>query len=66
MVCVALAASAVYEIAEWAVAMTFAPDWAEAYNGQQDDAWDAQRDMALAWVGAIVGVVLIGVFSRRS
>ena len=49
-----LAASAVYEIAEWVAAMTFAPDWADAYNGQQGDLWDAQRDMALAWRGSMV------------
>lgn len=54
---VILAASAVYEIAEWAVAMILAPDWAESYNGQQGDPWDAQRDMSLAWLGSIAGVV---------
>ncbi len=57
-VCVVMAAGAVYEIAEWAVAMAFAPDWADAYNGQQGDPWDAQRDMALAAVGVIFGVGL--------
>jgi len=55
--CVVMAAGAVYEIAEWSVAMAFAPDWADAYNGQQGDPWDAQRDMALAAVGAMFGVV---------
>jgi putative membrane protein len=58
--CVVLAASGAYEIAEWATAMTFAPDWAEAYNGQQGDVWDPQRDMTLATVGSLAGVVLIG------
>jgi putative membrane protein len=60
-----LAASAVYEIAEWAVAMIFAPDWAEAYNGQQGDIWDAQQDMALAWVGSMVGAMVIGLCRKR-
>jgi hypothetical protein len=32
-----MAASADYEIAEWATAMIFAADWADAYNRQQDD-----------------------------
>ena len=45
---VVLAASAVYEIGEWATAMTFAPDWAEAYNGQQGDPWDAHTDIVRA------------------
>jgi putative membrane protein len=53
-ICVVMAASAVYEIGEWATAMTFAPDWAEAYNGQQGDIWDAQKDMAFAAVGSIL------------
>jgi putative membrane protein len=62
-VCVVLAASGAYEIAEWATAMTFAADAAEAYNGQQGDVWDPQRDMALATIGSIAAAVLIG--SRR-
>lgn len=63
-ICVVMAASAVYEIGEWVTALTFAPDWADAYNGQQGDAWDAQRDMALAGVGAIVAASLVGVFKK--
>jgi putative membrane protein len=64
-IAVVLAASAAYEIVEWAMAMTFAPDWAEAYNGQQGDAWDAQRDMALAGCGAILSLAVVGVLKRR-
>jgi putative membrane protein len=59
-----LAASAVYEIGEWATAMTFAPDWAEAYNGQQGDPWDAQKDMAFAAVGSILAVGFVGLVCR--
>jgi putative membrane protein len=51
-----LTASAIYEVFEWLVAITMAPDWAESYNGQQGDVWDAQRDMALAALGAILGL----------
>lgn len=53
-----LATSAVYEIAEWLVAVTLAPDWADHYNGQQGDVWDAQKDMALAALGAAVGLLV--------
>lgn len=42
------ALSAVYEILEWLLAVIAAPEFAEHYNGQQGDAWDAQKDMALA------------------
>lgn len=61
-----MAASAVYEIAEWATAMTFAADWADAYNGQQGDVWDAQRDMALAAGGAVMGAGAVSLFHKSS
>ena len=46
-----IAAGALYELGEWLVAMTFAPDWADRYLGQQGDIWDAQKDMALETAG---------------
>ncbi|MEX0642914.1 MAG: DUF2238 domain-containing protein, partial [Pirellulales bacterium] len=63
-----LAASAAYEIFEWLAAVVMAPDWAESYNGQQGDTWDAQKDMAIAACGAVVGLAFIAVwwFSRTS
>lgn len=51
---IVLATSALYELLEWAIAMTLAPELAEAYNGQQGDMWDAHADMALAALGALV------------
>jgi putative membrane protein len=60
-----LAASAMYEIIEWGMSMVFAPDWAESYNGQQGDVWDAQRDMAVAGAGAILAALLIAVLRRQ-
>jgi len=54
-----LSAGAVYEIFEWLAAMIMAPDWAESYNGQQGDIWDAQWDMALAACGALLGLCFI-------
>ncbi len=51
-----LAVGSLYEMAEWGVAMIFAPDTAERYNGQQGDLWDAQRDTLLAMVGAILAL----------
>lgn len=55
-----LAASAVYELAEWGLAVTIAPDAAERYVGQQGDPWDAQKDMTLATLGAIAAAVVAG------
>ena len=50
------AASAAYEVFEWLLAVVAAPEFAEHYNGQQGDAWDAQKDMALALVGSLIAV----------
>jgi putative membrane protein len=49
--------SATYEIFEWLLTMVVAPDMAADYNGQQGDPWDAQKDMAMAIVGAVFAVV---------
>jgi putative membrane protein len=54
-----MSASAIYEIFEWLAAMLMAPDWAESYNGQQGDVWDAQWDMALAACGTLLGLGLV-------
>jgi putative membrane protein len=54
-----LAAGAAYEILEWGVALVMAPDWAERYNGQQGDLWDAQKDMLLAGAGALLATTVM-------
>jgi len=59
-----LATSALYELVEWGVALLFAPDWAEHYNGQQGDRWDAQKDMGLAVLGAAAGIICRGFGGR--
>lgn len=48
------AVSALYEIFEWLLTIAVAGPTADAYNGQQGDIWDAQKDMALAVLGAAV------------
>ncbi|WP_238547165.1 DUF2238 domain-containing protein [Actinoplanes friuliensis] len=60
-----LSTSAVYELFEWAIAMTLAPGAAEAYNGQQGDMWDAHKDMALATGGAVLAVTIAVLLLRR-
>jgi putative membrane protein len=47
---------ALYELFEWGVAVVLAPGLANAYNGQQGDSFDAQKDMAIAALGAIIAV----------
>ena len=53
-----MASSMVYELIEWAIAVGLSPEDAENYNGQQGDIWDAQKDMALASLGAIIAWLL--------
>jgi putative membrane protein len=53
------AISAVYEVLEWLLAVIAAPDFAEHYNGQQGDMWDAQKDMALAIAGSLIAAITI-------
>jgi len=47
-----LSTSAIYELIEWGAAMTFGAELGMAYVGAQGDPWDAQKDMALAALGA--------------
>ncbi len=51
-----LAIDALYEILEWQIAMLFFPARAEAYDGQQGDVRDPQKDLALAGIGALLSV----------
>ncbi len=61
-----LASSAAYEIFEWTVAIVASPENAAAYNGQQGDMFDAQKDMWLATAGAIVALVAMHRNYRRT
>jgi putative membrane protein len=55
------AVSALYEIFEWLLTIAAAGPTADAYNGQQGDIWDAQKDMGLAVLGAalMAGILLL-------
>lgn len=55
-----LALSALYEIFEWLLTIVAAGETADRYNGQQGDMWDAQKDMALAVLGAILVMAFRG------
>lgn len=48
------AASAIFELIEWAAAVVFGGDLDQAYLGMQGDPWDAQCDMALALLGGFI------------
>jgi putative membrane protein len=59
VVCFCLALSAFYELIEWWVALV-SGESAEAFLGTQGYVWDTQSDMALALLGAIVALMLLG------
>jgi putative membrane protein len=58
VVCVCGALSACYELVEWAVAAVAGAS-SDAFLGTQGDPWDTQKDMALAFVGAIIAQLLL-------
>ncbi len=57
--------SVLYELGEALVALTFAPDWADRYLGQQGDPWNSHRDMALATAGAVAAATAKALWPYR-
>ena len=51
--------SVIYELIEWLAALRFGGDLGVAYLGTQGDVWDAQKDMALAAFGAVIGLAVV-------
>ncbi len=58
--------SGAYELIEWAVADVFFPAQGAAYLGSQGDIWDAQKDMGLAFSGAVLSMILFRILSKRA
>lgn len=56
---VTFAFSAVYEIIEWITARKVDVSAGLAFLGSQGDIWDAQKDMLMAGVGAIIAMTII-------
>ena len=61
-----MAHSVIYEMIEWGAAEIFGGDLGVAYLGTQGDVWDAQKDMALATAGILVGLLLTLAFRSSS
>ena len=62
---VTLAFSAVYEIIEWVAAANVDPAAGMAFLGSQGDVWDAQKDMTMAGVGALLAMLIIALINLR-
>lgn len=62
--CIVMTVGAIYEVVEWQAVVWMSPDQAEYYNGQQGDMWDAQKDIALNALGAILSAALVMAFAK--
>lgn len=62
---VVMATSVLYELIEWGAAVFFGGELGTAYLGTQGDPWDAQKDMALATVGAIAAMLITAAINWR-
>jgi putative membrane protein len=56
--------SGIFEVIESWVAQIASPELGDAYLGTQGDVWDAQKDMTLAIIGALITVGLISAMSK--
>ena len=56
---ITLSVSGLYELIEWAVADVFFKEQGAAYLGTQGDIWDAQKDMFLATIGAMLATSIV-------
>ena len=61
---ITLSVSGMYELIEWGVADVFFPAQGDAYLGTQGDIWDAQKDMFLATLGAILATSIVSLLKR--
>ncbi len=56
---ITFALSAVYEIIEWRTAANVDLSAGLAFLGAQGDVWDAQKDMLMAGIGAILAMLIV-------
>ncbi|MBK9637534.1 MAG: DUF2238 domain-containing protein [Bacteroidetes bacterium] len=61
---ITLSISALYELIEWAVADVFFKAQGDAYLGTQGDVWDAQKDIMLAFSGALLATTIVTIVKR--
>ncbi|WP_310378054.1 DUF2238 domain-containing protein [Flavobacterium sp.] len=61
---ITLSISAFYELIEWAVADVFFKAQGDAYLGTQGDIWDAQKDIFLAFTGAILATTIVSLIKK--
>ena len=62
---VTLSFSGGYEIREWITAQVSDPNAGMAFLGAQGDVWDAQKDMLMAGIGALLAMIVIALINLR-
>ena len=62
---ITLSIGAFYELIEWSVADLFFKEQGAAYLGIQGDIWDAQKDIFLAFLGAVIATTLISIIKKK-
>lgn len=60
-----MSTSALYELLEWATAMVVGSHAGNAFLGSQGDPWDAQKDIAMASLGALIAMTVIALITWR-
>ena len=65
-VSVVFAFAAFWELLEWWTTLIVASDVGQAFLGSQGDVWDAQWDMLLALVGALLSLLVLSRLHDRS
>ena len=61
---ITLSISGLYELIEWAVADVFFQEQGVAYLGTQGDIWDAQKDIFLAFSGALLSTSIVSILKK--
>jgi putative membrane protein len=61
-----MALAGAYELFEWQYAVMSDPSAGIAVLGAQGDIWDAQKDILMDTIGAIIGVLLFMIFQKKS
>ncbi len=57
--------SAIYELIEWRAVGNVPDELGLAFLGSQGDVWDAQKDMALAGLGALIAMAIVLIIRLR-
>ena len=62
---ITMSTSMLYELIEWGAAAFFGGELGAAYLGSQGDIWDAQKDMGLASLGALLAMIITAIINAR-